>query len=242
MLVPRGFFAADDGGGDGGDPNDGKIKPSDVLARYGQTAESALRMAEKLAESENSNYTLREKNRTLRTERDDARTKAAPDGARVLTADEAAVYDAYTALGKPADLQVAIDTGKTHQERLATLERDATIRAASDAHGYRAAALAKLPSLVGKGLVIEDVQEDGKAVKRAFVQHEGAKLPLPDYIAQHDPEFAPSLIVEGAQASGTPFIPQGGGAKPAGDLATRYIEQQEARRKAQPNPLMPKGA
>jgi hypothetical protein len=223
-------------GDDNDKPQGGAVKASDLLAQYGG---DAIRMAEKLAEFQTDNYTLREKNRALKQERDDARGKVPTEGGKVLSKDEATAYEAYVALGKPADLQAAIDTGKTHQERLATLERDAMIRRAADAHKYNEAALAKLPSLVGKGLVIEDVQEDGKAVPRAFVQHDNAKIPLPDYIAQHDAVFAPSLVIEGSVPGGTPFIPQGGGAKPAGDRAAQYIQQQEERRKTQVNPLMP---
>lgn len=229
-------------GGDGQERD--KLKPSDVLAQFGQTAEGALRMAERLAHYDNDNFNLRRKNERYKQELDALRGKAAPEGGKVLTKDEAALYDAYTALGKPDAVKTALEAGKTGQERLATLERDALIRKAADAHKYNAAALAKLPSLKDKALLIEDIQgEDGKSAHRAYVQHEGGKLALPDYIAQHDPEFAPALAMEPAQAAGTPFIPQGGGSgKPAGDYATRFIERQEAQRKAQPNPLMPKGA
>lgn len=236
------FWAADDGGGNGGDPDDaqGKIKPSDVLARYGQTAESALRMAEKLAESENANYRLRERNRVLTQERDAAKGKQAPDGATVLSADEAKLWAAYQVLGKPDELKTAIETDKTGQERLSKLERDALIRDAAEAHGYKAAALSKLPSLAGKTILVEDGQHEGKTIKRAFVQHEGAKVALPDYITQHDPEFVAALPSEPAPSGGTVLPPQGGGQKPPSDLAAKFIEQQETKRKAQINPLLPK--
>lgn len=248
MLVQflfRPYFAPDGGGGsggDGGDPDDaqGKIKPSDVLARYGQTAESALRMAEKLAESENANWRFRERNRVLTQERDEARKQVPAEGGRALTKEEAAAYDAYVVLGKPADLKTAIDAGKTGQERLATLERDALVRAAAEAHGYKPAALGKLPSLTGKNILVEDAQVDGKQIKRAFVQDGNAKIALPDYITQHDPEFVAALAAEPAAPGGIVLPPQGGGTKPPSDLAARFIEQQEARRNAQVNPLMPK--
>lgn len=232
----RPLYAADDGGSGGDDPPSGDVRPSDVLQRYGNTAESALRLAEKLAEAENSNYKLREKNRTLRQERDALQAKVPGEGSAVLTTADVQELEAYRALGKPADLKTTLDKGQATQEELAGLRRTETIRTAAEATGYKAAVLGKLPSLQGKELTLRDVQEDGKTVKRAFVGDE----PLTTYIEANDAEFLPALTVEQPQG-GTAFIPQGTTGKPAGDLAARYIEQQQQKRATQTNPLMKQG-
>jgi hypothetical protein len=219
-------FAADDDGGSGGSGEiEGKIKPSDVLQRYGQTAESALRMAEKLAESENANWRLREKNRTLSDDLKAVQSKVPADDARILTTDEAAAYDAYTALGlKPADIQKAIEDSAATKGELTSLKRADAFRAAAEAHGYKPAALAKLPSLANQDIAIEDVEtkgSDGKPVKakRAYVTVDGKKTALPDYIEAHDAEFLPALALaaEPAASRGDGVgSPAGGGKRPAG--------------------------
>jgi hypothetical protein len=209
------FFSTGEAGGTGSDPDNdqgGKVKPSDVLARYGQTAESALRMAEKLAESENANWQLREKNRTLRHERDDARGKVPAEGGTVLSKDEAAAWATYQALGKPDEVKRTLEASTTAQQELTGLRRAETIRTVAEAHGYKAPVLAKLPSLAGKELVLKDVTEEGKQVKRAFVGDQ----PLVDYIQANDAEFMPALTAEAQQqqSGGTSYVAQSAGGKP----------------------------
>lgn len=204
------LHADDDGGGGGSGDEDGqgKIKPSDVLQRYGQTAESALRMAEKLAESENANFVLREKNRTLRAERDGYKGKVAPEGAIVLSADEAKRWEAYQAAGTPEALTAAISERDTVQRELSDLRHQQTVRAAAEAHAYRAATLAKLPSLAGKELLMRDVTEGDATVTRAFVKDGDKETALPEYIQQHDAEFLPALTADAQQQQqngGTPY-------------------------------------
>jgi hypothetical protein len=232
------LYAAEGGGsgtGDqGDDPPEGKVKPSDILARYGQTAESALRMAEKLAESENANYHLRDKNRTLRSERDDLKSKTPGDGTRVLSADEAKAFDAYLALGKPpAEIKQALEASGEATAKLTKLERDAQIRDAALAHGYSPAALGKLPSLANAALLLKDETIDDKMVKRAYVTADGKETALDAYIQQHDPEFLPSLNVEAQQIQqqqqtrGTSFVQQhaGGSGAPPANAGQAYINR-----------------
>lgn len=238
-VITRLYAAESGGSGDGGgdDPPEGKVKPSDILARYGQTAESALRMAEKLAESENANYGLRDKNRTLRSERDDIKGKQPADGTRVLTADESKAYDAFIALGKPAnEIKQALEASGDATAKLAKHERDAQIRDAATAHGYSPAVLGKLPSLANAALLLKDETVDDKMVKRAYVTADGKETALADYIQAHDPEFLPSLTVSNAPPAppaprGTSFVQQhaGGSDAPPANAGQAYINRRYSR-------------
>ena len=220
------------GGGDAGDPpiGDGKVRASDLRAQLGSAVDeqALMRILEKQAELLSDNHKLRERMRKLRD---------VPASSRVLTADEAAAYDAYVALGDPDDVKTKLGAAEQAAADLATMRRGEHIRAAAEAHGYKSAALAKLPSLRDQEIVLRDIQEDGKTVKRAYV----GDTALPDYIAANDPEFLSSLAAETPpQGGGQSFPQQSAGGSPPGDLATRYIAQRDEKRKAQTNPLMPK--
>lgn len=219
MLVQwlRPFYAEDDGGGGGEDPSTGKLRASDVLQRHGNTAESATRIAELYAEAENKLYSLRDKNRTLREERDGLKAKLPAEGAVVLTKEDAAQLEAYRALGKPEELGKAVTDRDAAQQELGTLRRAETIRSAAEAHGYRAGPLGKLPSLAGKDLLVKEIQEGDAKVKRAFVKDGATETALPDYIAANDPEFLGALAAETQQhtQAGTSYVQQSaGGGKP----------------------------
>lgn len=196
----------------------GKVRASDLRQQLGtQVDEQALmRLLEKQAELLADNSQLREQRRTLRLEVTDLKAKVPAADARMLTPDEAAAYDAFDALGlKPADITAAIAERDTVKADLTTVRHNETIRGAAEAHGYKAAALAKLPSLRDRDIDIEDVTVDGKATKRAFVTVEGKKTALPDYIQTHDPEFLPALTLDASSARGDGVGSPAGGRKPA---------------------------
>jgi hypothetical protein len=197
----------------------GKVRASDLRQQLGtQVDEQALmRLLEKQAELLSDNSQLREQRRTLRQEVTDLKTKVPAADARMLTPEEAATYDAYAALGmKPADVKAAITERDTVKADLTTVRRNETIRGAAEAHGYKAAALAKLPSLRDQDIAIEDVTVDGKPVKRAFVTADGKKTALPDYIQAHDAEFLPALATDTTISRGDGVGSPAGGKKPAG--------------------------
>ena len=187
------------------------------------------------------NYELRRKNATLRTDNDALRANTPADGARVLSKDEAALWEAYTALGAPDALTQQLATAEGAQAELSTLKRERTMAAAAEAAGYtgKAGTLAKLPSLAGKDLVVKDVEIDGTKAKQAFVVADGKEHALAAYITEHDPEFLPALTAEAAaKPSGTPFVRQSAGNDTASPLDT-YGKQFQAARDAAPNPLAP---
>jgi hypothetical protein len=223
IKILRGCAAPDAGGGDGGDGStDAKVKPTDLLAQYGgQTSEAALRMAEKLADFTNDNHALRRKNADYKIEVEQLRGKVAPEGAVILSADDAKAWEAYKTIGKPEDLTKAVTERDAAQAELTTLRRQANLTAAAEAHGYKAAALGKLPSLAGKEVELKEVEVEGVKVKRAFVKDGTTETGLAEYITAHDPELLPALAADATDTRAKPAggitypAQQGNGGKPA---------------------------
>lgn len=238
MRYPPIYHAPDDGDDPQGGESSKRPRPSDLAAQYHN---DAMRVSERLAEVLDDNYKLREKNRTLAADLATAKANTPAAGARVLSKDEAALWEAYTALGAPDALTQQLATAEGAQSELSTLKRERTMAAAAEAAGYagKAGTLAKLPSLAGKDLVVKDVEIDGTKTKQAFVVADGKEHALAAYITEHDPEFLPALTAEAAaKPSGTPFVRQSAGNDTASPLDT-YGKQFQAARDAAPNPLAP---
>jgi hypothetical protein len=236
MRYPPIYHAPDDGDDPQGGDSPKRPRPSDLAAQYHN---DAMRVSERLAEVLDDNYKLREKNRTLSADLAAVKGKVPADGARVLSTDEAAQWEAYTALGAPDALKQQLATAEGAQAELTTLKRGELLRTAGEAAGYKSAVLAKLPSLAGKDLVVKDVEIDGKKAKQAFVVADGKEHALTAYITEHDPEFLPALTTEAAMSAGTQFVRQSAGGSPASPLETYGKTFQEAR-DAAPNPLAPR--
>ena len=173
---------ADPQGGSGGD---GKQRPTDVLDRFGR---DALKLAEKLAEALSDNYTLREQRRVLRQEVTELKAKAAPEGARLLTTDEAPLWDAYKALGAPDAIKKSIENASGATAELTTLKREKQIRAAAEAAGYKAAVLERLAA----DLTIE-VRPVKDAAPVVVVVKDGQETALADYAKDNWGDFLPAL-------------------------------------------------
>jgi hypothetical protein len=218
----------DDSGADPQGGSSGKTRASDLRAQLGaQIDEQALmRLLEKQAELLTDNSQLREQRRTLRQEITDLKAKVAPEGVRMLTADEAPLWDAYTALGKPDELKQAIDANGEATQKLARLERVEQIRAAAEAHGYKAGLLSELRSLDGKAIETREIEEQGQKVKRAFVKDGDAELSLPDFLTKRAPDAIGALTVNAAPA-GTSYVPQSVGDKSAPTTAGKAYTQNQ---------------
>ena len=230
------YHAEDDGqpqGGDIDDPPAGKVRASDLRSQLGQNIDeqALMRLLEKQADLLSDNHKLREKLR--------ARPEV-PKGARVLTADEATAYDAYATLGTPDEVKGKLATAEQASADLATLRRDATLRDVRDATGYDLDVLKDIGGADWQYTIKEETVDE-KPAKVVYITDGGQE----QRIDQHPKvqRFLPALKPSDADPPppGQPYPRQNGGTPPpAGDLATRFLQQQEERRKAQSNPLMPK--
>jgi hypothetical protein len=164
----------------------GKTRASDVLDQYGR---DGIKIAEKLAEVLTDNSQLREQRRSLREEVTTLKAKVAPDGARVLTAEEAKAYDAYAALGKPEDVKKALEANSEATAKLAKLERSERLRAAAEAAGYKPSVLERLAS----DLTIE-VRPVKDSAPLVVVVADGQETALADYAEKEWKDFLPSLM------------------------------------------------
>lgn len=203
-FLPR-FEADTDADPQGG--SSGKVRASDVLEQFGR---DAIRLAEKLADVQSDNYRLRDERRTLKQQLADVAGKVPADGTKVLTADDAKAFDAYVALGTPADIKSALDTKGTAEQELTTLKREKQIARVAEAAGFKASVLTTLAGDLD--MQVEPVK-DGKPL--VYVVKDGEKTALADYATQHWADFLPALAHGAVQAPDINAGARGTGSTPA---------------------------
>lgn len=225
MLIQwlKPLYESDDGD-EGTGSEAGKVRASELRAQLGATPDEGalMRLLEKHADVLNDNAQLRGQRKALRLEVADLKGKQTPDGARVLTADEAKVYDAYVALGKPADLSAAVTERDSARGELTKLSRERTIARAAEAAGYKAAVLATLAG----DLDLQVKEVDGKHLP--VVVTDGAETALADYAAKHWADFLPALTP--ARPGGVPDINAGARGNGNGPLLTDEQREQVSKR------------
>lgn len=196
----------------------GKVRASDLRAQLGNQVDeqSLMRLLEKHAEVLSDNAQLRNQRRNLREEVSTLKGKVPADGSVILAADKAALLTAYEALGEPGQVKTALEQAAGALTELSSLKRLETIRAAAEAHGYKANALGKLPSLASAVITIKDEKENGKPIRRAYVTVDDKDIALPAYIEQHDPELLPALSSE--KGAGDGVGSPAGGKRPNGKV------------------------
>lgn len=179
-----------------------------------------IRMAEKINDLERDNYKDREKLRDRDARIKELEAKQVPDGALVLTGDDASRYQAFTALGKtPDEVTAALTQADAAITERDQLKRSMTIRQVAEASGYKPAVLERLGADLTYAVkdVTETVGGKQTTVKRAFVVTDGKETPLSDYAAAEWADFLPALGVTEpapAPAYGTPPRTQQRGVPP----------------------------
>lgn len=223
-------------------PNEPPFTPLtdvDMIEKY----KDLTTIAKKLAEFANDNKHYRQVEKpALEAQVREAQAKAPADGAIVLTAEQAQQWQAYQALGSPADLDKRIRDGEQAIEKATALERDATIRDVATVAGY------DFDVLKDKGgaltYTIKEETQDGKAVRVAYVQQDGKDTPLHEYAQSNWPKYLPALQQSPTVIPAAPRVAAQSavGGTAATDLATRFIEQRNQQAEARPNPLAPAAA
>jgi len=204
----------------------------------------------KVVDMMTDNFELREKNRQLKAENEQYKTKIPTEGAIVLTGDDAKLYTEFVALKvKPADITKLQADYQTLQGKVSTAERKEAIATAAKAEGYDATVLGTLVGDLELAVksVTEDVGGQSKAVDRAFVRTKGAdntitEQRLAEYVEKNHAKFLPSLTVvegesEGAgSATGATIYPRqqarAKSGKPAEANASKAYLQKRYRQKS----------
>ena len=233
MLLILSFFhmatlgrALDAGGGGGDDDDDEELPPP------GNSNEAAAHW-ERVARRE------RKRAGNYRTRLRDAETKlkgtegrVAPEGAVILTADEAKAWDAYKALGKPEEVTTKLGERDTLATKVAEAERDGLLRDAAQAAGYKFPVLKDRAGTLA--IEIRDVTEGDKTTKRAFVKTEQGERPLTEYAEQHWGDYLPALKAtqERQEQGGIAFPAQRTGDPPStSNAGASFVQQKYAPRR-----------
>jgi len=147
------------------------------------------------------------------------RLKGAPKvatGAKVLTPEEAKDYEAYLALGKPADLKKVVEDGATATKELTGIREREQIDIAAKSAGYNSALLSDIVRDKKLKLTLVERTVEGEKKKVAMVQPEGstdAPVELTLYVDEKLLIYKPAL--EASEGSGaeeiTKFPKQEGG-------------------------------
>ena len=203
--------------------------PDRVLASLSRLLErqggDAGRVAELLYRE---NYDLRERARTLSA-------AVPPEGAVVLPVDAVPTWQAYQALGTPAEVQAALATAQAAQQELAQARWTADVQRAAEVLGWAAAPLRRL----AEGLTIElrETTAGDATTAAPYVVSDAGAVPLAQYAAQEWAEFLPALQPTAAALSGAAFVRQGTTTTAPTDPVTAFITARNEARDKAPLPL-----
>lgn len=158
------------------------------------------------------------------------------EGAVVLDATQAALWQRYQQLGAPDALE---------QERtgLRTEVTDLRVAKAASIAGLKESGIRKLGGNILGNISIRAVDQNGTQAEQAFVKVGEQEMTLADYAAQQWPEFLSSLKIEQQQQqpTGVQFPRQTSGGKPTQpDVVSASLQSFQAARDGQHNPLAPK--
>lgn len=190
-----------------GDGDDDDKSGTGSLATMIQRAGTAEAAANELWRD---NYQLREQRRKLRDEVAELKAKQPVDGSLVLTKEQAAEWEAYLKLGKPAEIEKAVTDGKAAAEAVAKQERANLVTKAAKDLNYNPEVLTQLTEMRGLALTSQTVKVNGADQTVHYVtEPNGQPLELSQYAATHWAAFLPSLQVAGQGQQGQQGQAQG---------------------------------
>lgn len=223
------LFTADNGGGGsgssngdggnagtnangGGNANNGGGNQPDIAAQIANLVNRQGGPDAALMLLMNENYQYREQNRQLR--------ERVPDGAVVLSGDDAQRWRDYQALGQLDELRTRLTEREQAQTELATLRTQATIRTVAEAMQWKPSVLERLATNV---TFVAKTEGDKTTIT---VKDGDVETPLDAYAEKHWGEFMPALEADIAPAGrGTGFVRQGGGNPKKDDPITNHNQR-----------------
>lgn len=202
----------------------------------------------------NDNQKARERARKAEERAEAAEKKIPKEGSVVITKEEAADFEAYKALGKPAEVKTTVEKAKTLETEKQEREKSEGFTKAAEAIGYNGKVLADLA--LKNDLIIEtvDEQQNGKTVKVPYArknEDKAVRLPLADFMKKEFADYLPALTAKGGgnnsgtagtgATSTTQYPEQGptGGTAPKGELADKFLADRNKRAAEKVNPLNP---
>jgi hypothetical protein len=195
---------------DGAEGNGNSPTPPDFEALFSKAVAKA-------GDSTSLARTLYADSERLRAENAELKAKLPPVDARVLSAAEAAAFDAFGALGLPDEVSRALEDARAAVAWRAERERlDLYADACEAVPGkWNPKVLAKLPGADSLALEVVEVKAGGKAGRSAVVRAaDGTATPLEKYAEANWPEFLPSLRLAAAAPAPTTGPRRGAAATP----------------------------
>ena len=168
----------------------------------------------------------------------DLETAQPPNGAVILTGDDAQRWQQYTDLGTPDELTTIKQERDTFATDLRQSRRAAAIREAASAEGLNADKLDKLlPRLLAEDASIEvrEVKDGDKMTKQAFVSHGDTTTRLIELDGVAD--VLDALKIE-PQGTAFPVRQASSGQGGTPDPVQQFIEQRDQQQQQRPNPLI----
>lgn len=151
--------------------------------------------------------TLMGENAQLREARRQLQGQIPAQGAVVLAGEDATRWQAYAALGAPAEVQAALAERDTTKRELTQLRRDLELRdVAAIGDGTTPYKLAVLQQLAGDTqFAIKEAVVGGRAVRSVVVKDGDKEVPLAEYAKARWADFLPALATAATRpAIGTP--------------------------------------
>jgi hypothetical protein len=231
--------------GEGGGPSAEAIAAS-VAALLKKNNDDPTRAIEVLL-GENAN--LREDKRKLKADLEEANKAKPGEGALVLTKEEAADWEAFKALGKPADVKKKLDAHGELEKKVADADRSKLLSEAAQISGFKPSVLEKLAD--GLEIEVKDVPKTNEKnetvnTRVAFVKTDTGLKTLADFANDSWKEFLPSLKSDDkgtqGQNGGVQYPNNGSGGNGqagAGTLVDDFLKTANEARTKGTNPLMP---
>lgn len=229
------------GGGSQGQPPTGsqaripRLSRDEVLQRFERDPEGT---ADHYRDLERDGRRYRQKIDTLEDQAAALAKRQTPEGAIVLTSQDAALWAEYRKLGEPADLSTKLSTAETAASELASLRRERHMADVASSTGWNARVLAHLAA--DRQIELRDEQGEQGPTKRAYIKDGDQFHPADDFARQHWADFLPSL--SGSQQGNgqppatpptprVPYPPQGATQSgTTGDLVGDYLARREPAR------------
>lgn len=171
-----------------------KVRASEMLEKY----KDAARLAEELADARNETFKLREDKRVLKANQ-------VPEGATVLSSEDAKKWAAFSELGAPEDVKKQIQLAESAIAERDGLKGEKVTNQAAALLGYKPDVLADLAKSKGFRVEIEGEGEAAKVVARYKDGEADAVKPMSEYAESLLAAYLPSL--RATDASPTIVVP-----------------------------------